>query len=245
MGVFFLLLALGVIAGTVIATAILGRFWRFVKLRPAHRAQGSPFSRFSVRPPGPVEYEEQQALRRRLDAPFAAVFLGVSLIVLAMPGFAELWVPLFVLWVAAAVVRWRDRGPASSFVRLGTVILLVVEALIVIAMRGGDALLQAAAYLALALVGLGILYRTGDLPLLLGPGDAADGNLPPRRRSPNRVTAGAGHAMRDALPAAQARNGVRVAITTPNRRTPRRVKQDESGVLSPPYSPQATAHYGD
>lgn len=225
MVVFFVVLVLAVVVGTVATTAILGRFWRFVLLRPAHRARGSVLSRLSLRGPGADEYAEQGAVRARLDAPFAAVFLGLSLIVLAMPGFAEAWVPLLALWTAAAVVRWRDTGPASSFVRLGTVILLALEALIVVGFRGGDALPQAGAYIALALVGLGILYRAGDLPLSFGPGDPNGRNLPPRRRAAG-ITKGAGQSLMDTLPAATRER--------PARRNSAR-----------PSYPEPTGHYGD
>ncbi len=235
MVLFFVVLVLAVVVGTVAITAVLGRCWRFVMVRPTHRAGGSPLSRLSLRGPNADEYAEQQSVRTRLDAPFAAVFLAASLIVLAMPGFGEAWAPLLALWGAAAIIRWRDGGPASSFVRLGIVLLLAVESVIVAGFRGGEALPQAGAYVALALVGLGVLYRTNGLSLPFGPGGGDTGGLPPRRRA-RRVPSGASHSFFDTMPAAQGR------IVRGSRQS---VRPDDSGVLSPPYHPQHTASAGD
>lgn len=235
MVLFFVVLVLAIVAGTVAATAVLGRCWRFVMVQPAHRAGGSPRSRLSFRGPNADEHAEQQAVRTRLDAPFAALFLGASLIALAMPGFGEAWVPLLALWAAAAVIRWRESGPAASFVRFGTVILLAVESVIVAGFRGGNALPQAGAYIALALVGLGVLARTGDVSFPFGSGGGDASNLPPRRRA-HRASSGAGHSFFDTLPASQGR------VIRGNRR---KVQPDDSGVLSSPYYPQQTISTGD
>ena len=242
-----IVLCLLILTGTAIVTGVLGRFWRFVMPRSTSRSPKQPLmKRLSLRPPGPDEFAEQLAVRARLDAPFAAIFLGFSLVVLATPGFDNAWVPMFLLWTLAAVVRWLENGPAASFARLGIVILLAVEALLVVGIHGATAFPQAGAYAVVALVGAVLLYRANELPISFGPRDPG-GNLPPRRRPTGTArtrtrtsNSGAfvGHSLYDTLPGTQQQHSAQITPITRARRNPMRVREDEGRILTTPYYPQ-------
>lgn len=248
MAMHLVVLCLVALIGIIVTTGLLGRFWRFVQVHPAgHAPHRSPARRLTLRGPGPNEIAEQRAVRARLDAPFAAVFLGLSLVVLATPGFDNAWAPMFLLWALAAAVRWIETGPAASFARLGIVILLVLEALLVLGIHGGGALPQAGAYVALALVGMVLLYRADELPLSFGPREPG-GNLPPRRRPmPTRAPSHPpmSHSLYDTLPITRQHPVTQATPTTRTRRNPLRVREDEGTVVSPPYYPQPTMQAGD
>jgi len=245
MVVHLIVLCAIVLVASVVATGILGQFWRFVRVRPSYRSpHGAPVKRLSLHSPGPDDFEEQLDRRTRLDAPFAAVFLGFSIIVLATPGLDNAWEPTFLLWCVAAAVRWRDTGPAAAFARLGTVVLLAVEALLVLGLHGGTALPQAGAYVALALVGVVLLYRANELPLPFGGPRGTGGDLPPRRR-PTAAHEQSGpslsHPLYDTLPATQQRPLAQITPITQARRNPLRVAETEGSVVSPPYYPRTSA----
>jgi len=236
-----------VLVGSVVATGVLGKFWRFVRVRPSYRSpHGASVKRLSLRSPGPDEFEEQLDRRARLDAPFAAVFLGFSIVVLATPGFDNAWVPMFLLWSGAAAVRWRDSGPAAVFARLGIVVLLALEALLILGLHGGTALPQAGAYVALALVGVILLHRANELTLPFGGPRGTGGDRPPRRRpaatdSRTQSAPPLSHSLYNTLPATQQRPLAQITSITRARRNPLRIAETEGSVVSLPYYPRTSA----
>lgn len=243
-----LAVCVGALIGTLVVTALLGQCWRFVTIRGQrpHR----PLSwreRFSVRAPGPRERAEKGERLARLDVPFAALFLGGSLIVLATRGFGGIWWPTFALWLVGAVVRWLTPGPAAVVVRCGTVAVLAIEAVLVVGLRGAAALPQAIAYVVAALVGGYFLYRAGELPVpTTGPRTPS-----PTGRRPSLPRAfPPAPAMYDTLPATQAARPLAqvTPISYARRNNPQRVRPDEGEVLTPPYYPQravGAAPYAD
>lgn len=215
---------------TVAATAALGGVWRFVT--PA--TGGARRMRLSA--PDRRDYAAAQERIARLDLPFALLFLAVSLYVLATPGIGGAWLLTFAFWVAAAVVRWLSGSPYLVQVRCATVLLLIVESLVVLAIRGGGALPQALVYLATALVGALLLFRANELPFAPGP----TGSDSPYRRLTRTLDAPrpqheAGMHM-DTMPAmAPRRPPAPVTPITQARRNPLRTREDAGAVISPPY----------
>lgn len=224
---------------TVVATAALGGIWRFVIPAagdPRDRRGAARQRSIRLGAPRRRDYAEAQRHIAQLDLPFALLFLAVSLYVLATPGIGGAWLLTFAFWLVAAVVRWLSESAYLMHVRCVTVLLLIVESLIVLAIRGGAALPQALVYLAAALVGALLLFRANELPFATGP----TGSDSPYRRLTRTLDAPrpqyeAGMHM-DTMPAlAQRRPRAPVTPITQARRNPLRTREDAGAVLSPPY----------
>lgn len=167
-------LLVAILVLTVAATAVIGEVWRFVV------PVGGRSRRVRLLAPDRRDYMEAQERIARLDLPFALLFLAASLYVLATPGIGGAWLLTFAFWVVAALVRWLSGSVYLTHVRFAIVLLLIVESLIVLAIRGGAALPQALVYLATALVGALLLYRAHEFPFAT---DLTDADSPYRRRT--------------------------------------------------------------
>jgi hypothetical protein len=176
-----ILISIGLL--TVVGVAVVGRLWRFILIRPqGPTGPRSVLQRIVVLKPGPRDFAEQESCVARFDLPFTALFLAGSLYLLATPGVGGAWLLTFVLWCAGAVTRWLTPSDRIVQIRCGIVVLLVVEAVLVLLIRGGSALPQTLIYLFAALVGALLLYAANELPLPFAPqGPSA----PARRRSRN------------------------------------------------------------
>ncbi len=137
--------------------------------------------------------------------------------------------------MVAAVVRWLDSGPAAAFARLGTVVLLALETLLVFGLHGGTALPQAGAYAVLALVGAVLLYRANELPLPFGPPRhrwrSAAPSSPCHCSTREQSASSLGHSLYDTIPATQQRPLAQITSITQARRNPLRVAETEGSVV--------------
>ena len=224
---------------TVAGVAVVGRLWRFVLIRPPGPAgPRSVMQRVVVLPPGPRDFAEQESRLVRFDLPFTVVFLVGSLYLLATPGLGGAWLLTFVLWCGGAVTRWLTPSARIVPIRCAMVVLLIVEAVLVLLIRGGGAFPQALAYLAVALAGALLLYAANELPLPFAP----QGPYTSYRRG---LRPGSDHAPMpqqeysmhfDTMPAITPRRPM-AQVTPINyaRRNPLRVREDEGAVVSPPY----------
>lgn len=222
---------------TVAGVTVLGRLWRFVLIRPpGPTGPQSVVRRIVVLPPGPRDFAEQEARLVRFDLPFTVAFLAGSLYLLAMPGIGGAWLLTFVFWCGGAVTRWLTPSARIVPIRCAMVVLLIVEAVLVLLIRGGGALPQALAYLIVALTGALLLYAANELPLPFAP----QGPYTSYRRStrPNHAPMPQQeYSMQfDTMPAiAPRRPMAQVTPITYARRNPLRVREDEGAVVSPPY----------
>ena len=224
---------------TVAGVAVLGRLWRFVLVRPPGPAESrSLVRRIVILSPGPRDFAEQQSRLVRFDLPFAVVFLVGSLYLLATPGVGGAWLLTFVFWCGGAVTRWLTPSARIVPIRCAMVVLLVVEAVLVLLIRGGGALPQALAYLVVALGGALLLYVANELPLPFAPQGPYTsyrrGARPARAPMPQQE-----YGMHfDTMPAVAPRRPM-AQVTPINyahaRRNPLRVREDEGAVVSPPY----------
>jgi hypothetical protein len=224
---------------TVAGVAVLGRLWRFVLIRPpGPTGPQSLLRRIVVLPPGPRDFAEQEARLIRFDLPFTVVFLACSLYLLAMPGIGGAWLLTFVFWCGGAVTRWLTPSVRIVPIRCAMVVLLIVEAVLVLLIRGGGALPQALAYLAVALTGALLLYAANELPLPFAP----QGPYTSYRRGARPEPGYAPMPQQeygmhfDTMPALAPRRPM-AQVTPINyaRRNPLRVREDEGAVVSPPY----------
>ncbi|GEM_PF-6581237 len=222
---------------TVAGVAVLGRLWRFVLIRPPGPAgPRSVVRRIVVMPPGPRDFAEQQWRLVRFDLPFTIIFLAGSLYVLATAGVGGAWLLTFALWCGGAVTRWLTPSARIVPIRCAIVVLLIVEAVLVLLIRGGGALPQALAYLIVALCGALLLYAANELPLPFAPqgpytsyrrGARSDYAPMPQQEYSMQF---------DTMPSAAPRRPM-AQVTPINyaRRNPLRVREDEGAVVSPPY----------
>ena len=223
---------------TVAGVAVVGRLWRFVLIRPPGPAgPRSVVQRIVVLPPDPRDRAEQEARLVRLDLPFTAVFLVGSLYLLATPGIGGAWLMTFLFWCGGAVTRWLTPSARAVPIRCAMVVLLIVEAVLVLLIRGGGALPQALVYLVVALVGASLLYAANELPLPFAPQGPYTsyrrGARPARAPMPQQQEYGMHF---DTMPAITPRRPMaRVTPITYARRNPLRVREDEGAVVSPPY----------
>jgi hypothetical protein len=128
---------------TLMSVAVLGRMWRFVLIRPpGPTGPRSVLQRVVVLKPGPRDFAEQEARLVRFDLPFAVVFIAGSLFLLATAGFGGAWVVTFLIWCGAAVTRWLTPSARIVPIRCAMVVLLIVDAVLVLLIRGGGALPQ-------------------------------------------------------------------------------------------------------
>jgi hypothetical protein len=226
---------------TVAGVAVVGRLWRFVLIRPPGPAGArSVVQRIVVLPPGPRDFAEQESRLVRFDLPLTVIFLAGSLYLLATPGIGGAWLITFALWCGGAVTRWLTPSARIVPIRCAMVVLLIVEAVLVLLIRGGGAFPQALAYLVVALAGAMLLYAANELPLPFAP----QGPYTSYRRGA-RPDTGAGYASApqqeyamqfDTMPALAPRRPM-AQVTPINyvRRNPLRVREDEGAVVSPPY----------
>ncbi len=245
-------ICIGALLGTAIVTALLGEGWRFVTIRAQRPRRPLPLrERIAVRKPGAADLAAKHDRLPRVDVPCAALFLAGSIILLATPGIAGLWPVTFALWAAAAAVRWLTPGPATPTIRGVITGLLAIEGVLVLGIRGGDALLQAFVYWAAAACCGTILYRARQSAFVFTrptPTPAPSGPRPGSRRMP--APASFRHTLADTLPAMQpaARPLAQVTPISVARRNPQRVRPDESQVISPPHYPDhvtGTETYAD
>ena len=222
---------------TALGMAALGRLWRFVLIRPSGAGGArNALQRIVVLAPGPRDFAEQQRRLVRYDLPFALLFLAGSFYLLATPGVSGVWPLTLALWCGGAVIRWLTQSDRIVPIRCGIVLLLVIDAVLVLLIRGGDALPQTLAYLGVALVGTLVLYQTHELPLPF----ASHGPYTSYRRGaplydPPASPAPGQTMHRDPTPTAPRRPAARVTPITYARRNPLRVSEDEGAIVSPPY----------
>lgn len=230
-----ILISIGLL--TLAGVAVLGRLWRFVLIRPQGPAgPRSAIQRIIVLKPGPRDFAEQEAQLVRFDVPFAVIFLAGSLFLLATAGVGGAWFVTFVIWCGAAVTRWLTPSARIVPIRCATVVLLIVDAVLVLLIRGGSALPQTLLYLVAALAGTFLLYAANELPLPFAP----QGPYTSYRRGPQRFDPPAPRqefGMHfDTMPSVAPRRPMaQVTPITYARRNPLRVHEDEGAVLSPPY----------
>ncbi|MDQ6603900.1 MAG: hypothetical protein M3Z19_14355 [Chloroflexota bacterium] len=226
---------------TVAGVAVLGRLWRFVLVRPPGPTQPRALvRRVAILPPGTRDFAEQQSRLVRFDLPLAAIFLVGSLYLLATPGVGGAWLLTFAFWCGGAVTRWLTPSARIVPIRCAMVVLLVIEAVLVLLIRGGGALPQALVYLFVALVGASLLYAANELPLPFAP----QGPYTSYRRGARPDYAPAPRPQQeygmhfDTMPALAPRRPM-AQVTPINyaraRRNPMRVREDEGAVVSPPY----------
>jgi hypothetical protein len=222
---------------TVVGTAVVGQIWRFVRVRPQ-----DPYAPRSTAPrmllSAPTRWDRAEAQERiaRLDLPVAVLFLIGSLVVLGTPGIGGAWALTFVFWCVAAVARWLMASMFVVQIRCAMVLLLIIESLLVLGIRGGSALPQALVYLAAALAGALLLYRANELPFAPGPA----GPESPYRRLTRTMDAPAPqydsgmHA--DTMPSmVQRRPLAQVTLITSARRGAFRVPDGEAASGAPTY----------
>src|SRR5215470_11389821 len=88
---------------TVIGTAVVGRIWHFVRVRPQDPRFPRPLTqRMLVTAPGKWDYAQAQERIARLDLPLAILFLLGSLAILTTQGIGGAWLLTFLLWSVAA-----------------------------------------------------------------------------------------------------------------------------------------------
>jgi hypothetical protein len=231
-----ILIGIGFLA--LASVAVLGQLWRFVLIRPPGPAgPRSALRRIVVLKPGPRDFAEQEARIVRFDLPFAVLFIAGSLFLLATAGFGGAWFVTFLIWCGAAVTRWLTPSAQIVPIRCATVVLLVVDAVLVLLIRGGSALPQTLLYLAVALVGTLLLYAANELPLPFapqGPYTSYRRGTPARPAPPPPQQEYGMHF--DTMPSVTPRRPMaQVTPITYARRNPLRVREDEGAVLSPPY----------
>lgn len=229
-----ILIAIGFL--TLVGVAVLGRLWRFVLIRPPGPAgPRSVVQRIVVLKPGPRDVAEQEARLVRLDLPFAVIFLAGSFFLLATAGVGGAWLITFVIWCGAAVTRWLMPSARIVPIRCTMVVLLIVDAVLALLIRGGSALPQTLLYLVAALAGTFLLYAANELPLPFAP----QGPYTSYRRGPQRFEAPPPqeYGMHfDTMPAVAPRRPMaQVTPITYARRNPLRVPEDEGAIVSPPY----------
>ena len=222
---------------TMIGVAVAGRLWRFVLIQPPGPRGQSLRQRIVVLKPDPHDYAEQRSRLAFLDLPCAIVFLLGSCYLLATGGIGGAWLLTLALWCLAAVTRWLTRSERIVPIRCGIVLILVVDAVLSLLIRGGSALPQALTYLAVALVGTLVLYQTHELPLPFAPQGPYTSY---RRGAPSAPPPGVPMPESgmhfDTMPSAVPRRPM--AQVTPisyARRNPLRVREDEGAIVSPPY----------
>lgn len=232
-----ILISIGLL--TVVGVAVVGRLWQFVLIRP--QGPTGPrivLQRIVVLKPGPRDFAEQESRLARFDLPFTILFLAGSLYLLATPGVGGAWLLTFILWCGGAVTRWLTPSVQIVRIRCAIVVLLILEAVLVLLIRGGGALPQTLVYLLAALSGALLLYAANELPLPFAP----QGPYTSYRRGTPARSAPAPqqeYSMQfDTMPAVAPRRPM--AQVTPidyayTRRNPLRVREDEGAVLSPPY----------
>ncbi len=231
-----ILISIGIL--TLASVAVLGRLWRFVLIRPPGPTEPrSALQRIVVLKAGPRDYAEQEARLVRFDLPFAVLFLVGSFFLLATAGFGGAWFVTFVIWCAAAVTRWLTPSARIVPIRCATVVLLIVDAVLVLLIRGGSALPQTLLYLVVALAGTLLLYAANELPLPFAPQGPYTSY---RRGSPARPVSAPpqqDYGMHfDTMPSVAPRRPMaQVTPITYARRNPLRVREDEGAVVSPPY----------
>jgi len=224
---------------TVAGVAVLGRLWRFVLIQPVGPAKPrSVLRRIVILSPGPRDFAEQQSRLVRFDLPLTVVFLVGSLYLLATAGVGGAWLITFALWCGGAVIRWLTPSARIVPIRCALVVLLIVEAVFVLLIRGGGAFPQAVAYLVVALVGALLLYAANELPRPFTP----QGPYTSYRRDVRPVPTHAPMPQQeygmhfDTMPAVAPRRPMaQVTPITYARRNPLRVREDEGSVVSPPY----------
>ncbi|MHB8645330.1 MAG: hypothetical protein ACYDAR_06035 [Thermomicrobiales bacterium] len=224
---------------TVAGVAVLGRLWRFVLIRPPGPVgPRSVVRRIVVMPPDPRDVAEQQWRLVRFDLPLAVIFIVGSLYLLAMPGVGGAWLLTFAFWCGGAVTRWLTPSARIVPIRCAMVVLLIVEAVLVLLIRGGGALPQALAYLVVALAGALLLYAANELPLPFAPqgpytsyrrGARPDSGYAPMPQQEYSMQF-------DTMPSVAPRRPMaQVTPITYARRNPLRVREDEGAVVSPPH----------
>jgi hypothetical protein len=220
--------------------AVLGRLWRFVLIRPPGPAgPRTALQRIVLLKPGPRDFAEQESRLVRFDLPFAVVFIAGSLFLLGTAGFGGAWFITFLIWCGAAVIRWLTPSTHIVPIRCAMVVLLIVDAILVLLIRGGNALPQTLLYLVVALVGTLLLYAANELPLPFAP----QGPYTSYRRGAPARPASAPPPLQqeygmhfDTMPAVAPRRPMaQVTPITYARRNPLRVREDEGAVVSPPY----------
>ena len=224
---------------TLGGVAILGRLWRFVLIRPPDPARSrSVLQRILLVKPGPRDFAEQESRLVRLDLPFAVAFVVGSLFLLGTAGFGGAWFVTFLIWCVAAVTRWLTPSARIVPIRCAIVVLLIVDAILVLLIRGGNALPQTLLYLVVALVGTLLLYAANELPLPFAPQGPYTSY---RRGAPARPASAPPPQQEygmhfDTMPAVAPRRPMaQVTPITYARRNPLRVREDEGAVVSPPY----------
>lgn len=222
---------------TVAGAAVLGRLWRFVLIRPpGPTGPRSLVRRIVVLPPDPRDFAEQESRLARFDLPFTAVFLLGSLFLLATRGVGGAWLLTFAFWCGGAVTRWLTPSARIVPIRCAIVLLLIIEAVLVLLIRGGSAFPQAFSYLVVALAGALLLYAANELPLPFAP----QGPYTAYRRGARPAAAPTPYQEYsmpfDTMPAVAPHRPV-AQVTPINyaRRNPLRVREDEGAVVSPPY----------
>jgi hypothetical protein len=221
---------------TLTSVAVLGRLWRFVLVRPQGPAgPRSLLQRIVVLKPGPRDFAEQESRLVRFDVPFAVIFLAGSVCLLATAGFGGAWFLTFLIWCGAAVTRWLTPSARIVPIRCATVVLLIVDAVLVLLIRGGSALPQTLLYLVVALAGTLLLYAANELPLPFAP----QGPYTSYRRgtpsppAPQQQEYGMHF---DTMPSVAPRRPMaQVTPITYARRNPLRIREDEGAVVTPPY----------
>jgi hypothetical protein len=223
---------------TLTSVAVLGRLWRFVLVRPQGPAgPRSLLQRIVVLKPGPRDFAEQESRLVRFDVPFAVIFLAGSVCLLATAGFGGAWFLTFLIWCGAAVTRWLTPSARIVPIRCATVVLLIVDAVLVLLIRGGSALPQTLLYLVVALAGTLLLYAANELPLPFAP----QGPYTSYRRGtpspPAPVPQQQEYGMHfDTMPSVAPRRPMaQVTPITYARRNPLRIREDEGAVVTPPY----------
>ncbi|MCA1670546.1 MAG: hypothetical protein LC793_24830, partial [Thermomicrobia bacterium] len=190
--------------------------------------------------PGPRDFAEQESRLARFDLPFTVVFLVGSVYLLATPGVGGAWLLTFAFWCSGAVTRWLTPSARIVPIRCAIVVLLIVEAMLVLLIRGGGAFPQALAYLVVALAGALLLYAANELSLPFapqGPYTSYRRGARPERESEYVSAPQQGYSMQfDTMPAVAPRRPM-AQVTPINyaRRNPLRVREDEGAVVSPPY----------
>jgi len=166
------------------------------------------------------------------------IFLVGSLYLLATPGIGGVWLITFAFWCGGAVTRWLTPSVRIVPIRCALVVLLIIEAVLVLLIRGGGAFPQALAYLVVALVGALLLYAANELPLPFAPQGPYTSYRRDARPAPDYAPMPQQeYGMHfDTMPAVAPRRPMaQVTPITYARRNPLRVREDEGAVISPPY----------
>jgi hypothetical protein len=228
---------IAILCMTVLGTAVAGRLWRFVRVRPQDPRSPRPLTqRLLISAPTRWDYADAQERIGRLDLPLAVLFILGSLLILGTRGIGGAWFLTFVLWCGGAILRWLMLSIFVVQIRCAMVILLVIESLLVLGIRGGSALPQALVYLAAALAGALFLYRANELPFAPGPA----GPESPYRRLTRAMDAPVPQYETgmhlDTMPSIAPRRPL--AEVTPisyARRGPLRRRSEDAGAAAPPH----------